>query len=129
MCDWSKRRPTAEQEAGMARDFEDHCWKDIIDAETLEIYEPYRRDVRVGRNPAVLAIDLYNKVYQGGSRPVREVNRRYSGSCGEHAWNALEPTVKLIAPARAAGTPVIYPPRHADTDGIQSTNRRKSLET
>jgi maleamate amidohydrolase len=113
----------------MARDFEDHCWKDIVDAEMLEIYEPYRRTVRVGRNPAVLAIDLYNKVYQGGSRPVREVNRRYSGSCGEHAWNALEPTVKLIASARGAGIPVIYTTRHADTDGIQSTNRRKSLET
>ena len=113
----------------MARDFEDHCWKDIVDAEMLEIYEPYRRAVRVGRNPAVLAIDLYNKVYQGGSRPVREVNRRYSGSCGEHAWNALEPTVKLIAAARGAGIPVIYTTRHADTDGIQSTNRRKSRET
>ena len=50
----------------MARDFEDHCWKDIVDEETLEIYEPYRREVRVGRNPAVLAIDLYNKAYQGG---------------------------------------------------------------
>ena len=62
----------------MARDFEDHCWKDIVDEEILEIYQPYRREVRVGRNPAVLAIDLYNKAYQGGNRPVREVNRRYS---------------------------------------------------
>ena len=59
----------------MARDFEDHCWKDIVDEEILEIYEPYRREVHVGRNPAVLAIDLYNKAYQGGNRPVREVNR------------------------------------------------------
>ena len=40
----------------MARDFEDHCWKDIVDEEILEIYEPYRREVRIGRNPAVLAI-------------------------------------------------------------------------
>ncbi len=68
------------------RDFEDHCWKDIVDQDIIEIYEPYRREVAVGRRPAVLAIDLYNKVYQGGSRPVREVNRRYPGSCGEHAW-------------------------------------------
>ena len=80
----------------MARDFEDHCWKDIVDEETLEIYEPYRREVRVGRNPAVLAIDLYNKAYQGGDRPVREVNRRYSGSCGEHAWRALDPTIEPL---------------------------------
>jgi maleamate amidohydrolase len=66
----------------MARDFEDHCWKDVFDAETFEIYEPYRRDLRVGRSPAVLAIDLYNKVYQGGRRPVREVNARHSSMPG-----------------------------------------------
>jgi maleamate amidohydrolase len=118
-----------KQEAGMARDFEDHCWKDIVDAETLEIYEPYRRDLRVGRSPAVLAIDLYNKVYQGGSRPVHEVNARYSGSCGEHAWNAIEPTRKLFAAARAAGIPMIYTTRHADTGGVQSTYRRKMSDS
>jgi nicotinamidase-related amidase len=113
----------------MARDFEDHCWKDIIDEEILEIYEPYRRELRVGRNPAVLAIDLYNKAYQGGDRPVREVNRRHSGSCGEHAWNALDPTRKLLAAARKAGLPVIYTTRHADTDGVRSTHRKMGAET
>src|SRR5215472_10331568 len=80
---------TSIWEAQAMRDFEDHCWKDIVDQEIVEIYEPYRREVRVGCRPAVLAIDLYNKVYQGGDRPVREVNRRYSGSCGEYAWGAL----------------------------------------
>jgi maleamate amidohydrolase len=113
----------------MARDFEDHCWKDIVDEEILEIYEAYRREVRVGRNPAVLAIDLYNKAYQGGDRPVREVNRRYSGSCGEHAWMALEPTRALLATARKAGLSVIYTTRHADTDGVRSTHRRMGTET
>jgi nicotinamidase-related amidase len=113
----------------MARDFEDHCWKDIVDEDTLEIYEPYRREVRVGRNPAVLAIDLYNKAYQGGRGPVREVNRRYPGACGEHAWNALEPTRQLFAAARKAGIPVIYTTRHADTDGVRSTHRRMGRES
>ena len=112
----------------MARDFEDHCWKDIVDAEIIEIYAPYRREVHVGRNPAVLAIDLYNKAYQGGYRPVREVDRRYPGSCGEHAWNALEPTRQLFAAARKAGIPVIYTTRHADTDGVRSTHRRMGRE-
>lgn len=112
----------------MARDFEDHCWKDIVDEEILEIYEPYRREVRIGRNPAVLAIDLYNKAYQGGSRPVREVNRRYEGSCGENAWRAIEPTRSLLAVARKAGLPVIYTTRHADTDGVRSTHRRMGNE-
>lgn len=110
------------------RDFEDHCWKDIVDQEIIELYEPYRREVRVGRRPAVLAIDLYNKVYQGGNRPVRDVNRHYSGSCGEHAWRALEPSRLLFAAARAAGAPVIYTTRHADTGDVQSTHRRKQRE-
>ena len=112
----------------MARDFEDHCWKDIVDDEILEIYEPYRREVHVGRNPAVLAIDLYNKAYQGGSRPLREVNRRYPGSCGENAWKAIEPTQALLAAARRAGLPVIYTTRHANTDGVRSTHRRMGKE-
>ncbi len=112
----------------MARDFEDHCWKDIVDAETIEVYAAYRRELRVGRNPAVLAIDLYNKVYQGGDLPVREANRRYSGSCGSYAWEALEPTRRLFAAARQAGVPVIYTTRHAETDGVRSTNRRMPRE-
>jgi maleamate amidohydrolase len=112
----------------MARDFEDHCWKDIVDDEILEIYKAYRRELRVGPNPAVLAIDLYNKAYQGGDRPVREVDRRYPGSCGEHAWKALEPTRRLLAAARKAGLPVIYTTRHAETDGVRSTHRKIGSE-
>ena len=55
----------------MARDFEDHCWKDVVDADTVEIYQAYRRKIYVGDNPAVLAIDLYNKAYRGGDRGER----------------------------------------------------------
>jgi nicotinamidase-related amidase len=111
----------------MARDFEDHCWKDLIDADTIEIYQAYRRKTYVGDNPAVLAIDLYNKAYRGGNRPVREVDPEFSGSCGEHAWKALPPTQKLFAAARRAGVPVIYTTRHVDTGGVHSTNRAPSL--
>ena len=71
----------------------------------------------------MLAIDLYNKAYQGGNRPVREVDREFSGSCGEHAWKALPLTQKLFAAARRARVPLIYTTRHVDTGGVQSTNR------
>jgi nicotinamidase-related amidase len=107
----------------MARDFEDHCWKDVIDPDTLQNYQAYHRRIYVGDNPAVLAIDLYNKAYLGGSRPVKEVDREFSGSCGEHAWKAMPPTQRLFAAARRAGVPVIYSTRHVDTAGVQSTNR------
>ena len=104
--------------------FEDFCWRDIVDADTLDIYANYRRETFVGPRPAVLAIDLYNKAYAGGDRPVREINAAHPGSCGENAWRALEPTQKLFAAARAVGVPIIYSTRHADTDGVESTNRR-----
>jgi len=92
----------------MARDFEDHCWKDVIDADTIQIYQAYRRKIYVGDNPAVLAIDLYNKAYRGGDRPVKEVDREFSGSCGEHAWKAMAPTQALFAAARRATVPITY---------------------
>jgi nicotinamidase-related amidase len=107
----------------MARDFEDHCWKDLIDPDTIEIYQAYRRNLHVGANPAVLAIDLYNKAYLGGNRPVPEVDKEFSGSCGENAWRALPYTRKLFAAAREAGVPVVYTTRLVDTGGVQSTNR------
>jgi len=113
----------------MAKGFEDHCWNDIIDDEIREIYSSYHREIFVGPKPAVLAIDLYNKAYLGGNRPVREVNREFSGSCGENAWRAVAPTQALFAAARAAGVPVIYSTRHADTSGVHSTNRQMKGET
>jgi nicotinamidase-related amidase len=107
----------------MTDKFEDYCWKDLMNAELLEIYNSYRRDLYVGPRPAILAIDLYKKAYLGGNRPVLEVNREFEGSCGENAWKAIEPTQRLFAAARRAGIPVIYSTRHADTSGVQSTNR------
>jgi nicotinamidase-related amidase len=95
----------------------------VVDADTMDIYKAYQRKIYVGDNPAVLAIDLYNKAYLGGSRPVKEVDREFSGTCGENAWNALPATQKLFAAARRAGVPVIYTTRHVDTAGVHSTNR------
>lgn len=112
----------------MKRDFEDHCWKDVVTDEMLEIYSAYKRETFVGPRSAILAIDLYNKAYRGGSGPVIEANRKVPGSCGENAWKAIEPTRQLFAAARQAGIPIIYSTRHADTQGVQSTNRQMNAE-
>ena len=92
----------------MARDFEDHCWKDLIDQQTLDIYTAYHRDVFVGPDSAVLAIDLFKLVYEGGPRPLGEVVKAFPRSCGEYAWQTVEPTKKLFNSARRAGLPIIY---------------------
>ena len=111
------------------RDFNDHCWKDVVDQEILDIYKSYHREIFVGRNPAVLAIDLYKKSYLGGNKPVAEVNKQFDGSCGENAWKALPPTQKLFDAARRAGVPIVYTTRHAETGGVHSTNRKKLQES
>ena len=78
----------------MARNFEDHCWKDIVGPEILEVYKPYHREVFVGPRPALLAIDLYNLVYRGGAHPPHEIAAEYPSTCGIHAWDAIEPVAQ-----------------------------------
>jgi maleamate amidohydrolase len=92
----------------MARDFEDHCWKDVIPADVLERHRVYTREVFVGPAPALIAIDLYESVYRGGNKPLAEATKVHYASCGENAWNAIEPTKMLFAAARAAGIPIFY---------------------
>ncbi len=114
-------------------EFEDHCWKDLIPAETLEIYRHYRRDTFVGEAPAVLAIDLYNMAYEGGPVPIAEVTREHPSACGEHAWNAIAPTKKLLKAARRCGLPIIYTTNetrpHTAPEKAPATRRRGSTIT
>jgi nicotinamidase-related amidase len=108
--------------------FEDHCWRDVVPPETLEVYRAYKRETFVGPKPALLAIDLYEVAYQGGPLPVSEVSRTFPSSCGVHAWNAIKPTQVLFAAARAAGIPIIYSTSDTRPDGkpeaIRATKRR-----
>jgi maleamate amidohydrolase len=114
----------------MARDFEDHCWKDVIPPDVLELYQSYARTLFVGPSPALVAIDLYESVYQGGNKPVAEVARTYPGSCGENAWKAIAPTKKLFAAARAAGIRIFYstgdtrPESHPGEVNVSATKRK-----
>jgi nicotinamidase-related amidase len=108
--------------------FEDHCWKDIIPPDVLDLYKHYKRDLYIGPSVALLAIDLYELAYEGGARPVSEVAKDYPSSCGINAWNAIEPTKRLFAAARTAGLPIFYTTgdtREGSKPGaIKATNRR-----
>ena len=92
----------------MADDFENHCWKDIVPPDVLDIYTHYVRKTFVGPAPALLAIDLYELAYQGGPKPVAQLHKTYASTCGENAYAAIEPTKRLFAAARAAGIPIFY---------------------
>jgi maleamate amidohydrolase len=113
--------------------FEDHCWRDIVPAEVLDIYSHYERPVGVGAGPlALLAIDLYELAYEGGARPVAELHRTYPSSCGEHAYAAIEPTKRLFAAARVAALPVFYSTQDTRADSKPSlitATRRQRIKT
>ena len=98
----------AAREPTMTDQFEDHCWKDVVTPDLLEIYASYRRKVLVGPSPALLAIDLYELVYRGGPRAPAELVKTHPSSCGEYAYAAIEPTKELFAAARGAGLPIFY---------------------
>ncbi len=87
---------------------ETHCWDDVIDADTRAIYAAYERERWIGKKPVVLAIDLYNAVFEGGARPVRDLVDRYPSSCGIHAWNAIGPIRALLTAAREESLPIVY---------------------
>jgi nicotinamidase-related amidase len=108
--------PRNKRSAAMVRDFEDHCWKDVVDPSVLQIYSAYERKIYVGENPALLAIDLYNLAYDGGPRPVEEVVKDYPSSCGVNAWDAIPATRRLFEAARRGGIPIIYTTTESRTE-------------
>ena len=112
----------------MARDFEDHCWRDIVSPEILEVYRAYRRDTYVGACPALLAIDLYALVYRGGAHPPHEITREFPSTCGIYAHEAIEPTKKLFAAARAAGLPIFYTTGSNGPGKVRATKRKVGAE-
>src|SRR5262245_22482200 len=109
-------------------EFEDHCWKDVVSETDMRIYAPYARETAVGPHAALLAIDLYNQVYEGGPNPPIEVVAQYPSSCGIFAHRAVEPTKRLIAAARRARIPIFFCTqdirKHARPVGAFSTKRR-----
>jgi len=108
--------------------FEDHCWKDIVTPEILATYAPYQRETYVGQRPALLAIDLYNLVYEGGPRYPHELVKDYKSSCGIYAYNAIKPTQELFALARSLKIPIFYTTtetrKEVNPDKISATNRQ-----
>ena len=111
--------------------FEDHCWQDVIPAADSKLYAKYARETFVGESPALLAIDLYNIVYEGGPHSPYELEAKHPNSCGIYAHRAIEPTKQLIAAARRAGIPIFFSTQDTQANGRPmgafSTRRRTSV--
>jgi len=84
-----------------------HCTERVWDR---YIEEPFRSRVaretnspQITKKSALVVIDLYNLVYEGGDKLISELIDQYPSSCGEHAFRAIKPTNKLIALFRDLG--------------------------
>jgi nicotinamidase-related amidase len=130
-CPYGARlNPTLREIFAMANSeqFEDHCWKDVIPPEDMATYASYKRETHIGTNPALLAVDLYNLVYKGGAKLPHELELDYPNSCGVYAHNAIEPTKRLFAAARAAGIPIFYVTAQYSPHRVKSTRRSVALK-
>lgn len=88
--------------------FEDHVWRDLIPAETFEIYRSYQRPPKPAHKVALLAIDLFACTFPDADIPLREAVRIDPRSCGEHAWRAMPKISSLLELAREHEWPVFY---------------------
>src|SRR5579862_8976658 len=87
-----------------------HVWDAYLTEQDRTHVAALDRDrlIGFGQRPALLLIDLYRWVYGDEPEPLLESVKKWPGSCGMPAWDAIPPTQRLLAAARAAGIPVIY---------------------
>ncbi|SOC49508.1 Nicotinamidase-related amidase [Blastococcus aggregatus] len=104
--------------------FEDHCWRDVIPAETLEVYRSYQRETGIVGLPAVLAVDLFSGVFPEGPMTLADAVARNPRSCGPYAWAARTPIATLLNSARGRGLPVLFSSQNPETS--RATNRPPS---
>jgi nicotinamidase-related amidase len=85
-----------------------HAWEDVIDDEIRTVAGNYSERRGLKDRPALLCVDNFNAVF--GDRPehVLEAIKRFPSSCGIAAWDAIEPTKRLMAAARQASIPVVH---------------------
>jgi maleamate amidohydrolase len=104
-------------------------WTNVQDPELKALLVKRPQRPVIGRRPALIGIDLYDLVYDGGPRPVIELMEQYPASCGEFAWKALPGTIELYKTARESGVPLIhvtYDMRiETDPRNINPTNRKR----
>jgi maleamate amidohydrolase len=109
-------------------------WREAIPASERSLYERagFGRRSGLGARPALLIIDIQYRTVGRSRLPIEEsIASEYPTSCGEAGWRAVEAVAQLLAAARLAGIPVMYPhvaPKSA-VDGGRTGEKIPSLMT
>ncbi len=110
--------------------FEDHCWRDVISEETLQVYRPYVREVGIKGKAALLSIDLFASVFPSRPMSLLDAVRENPKSCGPYALEAKPKIKRLLDFARQSGWPIIQTTSDRllvpEDDTRRATNRDES---
>lgn len=104
-----------------------HVWEDVMNEEIRLVASNYKERMGLKDKPALICIDNYNAVFGDRREPLAEAIKRFPSSCGERAWDAIEPTKKLMEKAREKNIPVFHSTRYSTLEaitGIGSTKRK-----
>jgi maleamate amidohydrolase len=105
-----------------------HIWEDVMTDEIRQIASNYAKSMGLKKRPALLCIDNYNAVFGDKRETLAASTERFPSSCGERAWDAIEPTQHLMTKAREKNIPVIHTTRDnrlSVVSGIHSTKRKR----
>lgn len=85
-------------------------WQSYLPEEDRKIYEKagYSGRLPLGKNPALLVIDVVLSFTGTRPMPVLEAIEEFNTSCGQAAWEALPRIKELLDSSRSAGIRVIF---------------------
>jgi nicotinamidase-related amidase len=86
-------------------------WDGVVSARDLEVYERagFGRKGGFGTRPAVAVIDVQYRTVGDRPQPIEDAMVDYATACGLAGWAAIGAIEQLLATARAAGAPILYP--------------------
>lgn len=105
-------------------------WDSYIPEPFLSKAAKQRTPPLITKNSALLVIDLYNLVFEGGNRSVQEdgLLDQYPATCGEKAYQAIEPTNQIIGMFRDKALPIFFSTKNferSQKDGHATLRPRK----
>lgn len=85
-------------------------WDEVISERDRRVYATagYGQPQGLGKQPALLVIDMTYAFTGDRREPVLEAARRWPNSCGERAFDAIDQIARLLEAARRVRVPVIY---------------------
>lgn len=87
----------------------ERVWDKFLSSQDRELARRHNKsEYGIGKRPALLLIDVYQRVFGDAPRPVLEAVDDNPNSCGLSAWDALPHIERLLGHARKLSLPVIH---------------------